>query len=160
MQAHVQEQAQKETAQLEKELNVLPRMCNGTELLSVVSSVQVLNTHHPHPSSQEEATAIADLISLVRDYGDIHKDLEPHQQMEAIQELTRCIREVENFGLVVFGGRLRGHIVFPGPSSDVPPLRMRQGGVFICRASDIKTITDDQGREAFRFRIPYGPVSL
>ena len=160
MQAQVQEQVQKETTQLEKELNVLPRMCNGKELLSVISSVQALNTDHPHPSSQEEAAAIADLISLVRDYGDIHKDLEPHQQMDAIQELTRCIREVENFGLVVFAGRLRGHIVFPAPSSDVAPLRIRQGGVFICRASEIKTITDEQGREAFRFRIPYGPVSF
>jgi hypothetical protein len=64
--AKMQAQVQKETAQLEKELNVLPRMCNGTELLSVVSSVQALNTDHPHPSSQEEAAAIADLIAFAR----------------------------------------------------------------------------------------------
>jgi len=160
IQAQVQEHVQKEKAQLEKELNMLPRIRNGTELLAVVSSVQALNTDHPHPSSQEEEAAIADLISLVRDYGDIHQDLEPHQQMEAIQELTRCIREVENFGLVVFAGKLRGHIVCPAPSSDVPPLRIRQGGVFICRASEIKTITNEEGREAYRFRIPYGPVSF
>jgi transcriptional regulator with XRE-family HTH domain len=160
MQAQLQEQVQKEAAQLEKELNVLPRMRNGKELLSVVASVEVLNTDHPHPVSEEEASAIADLMSMVRDYGDIHKDLEPQQDMEFILSTSRYIEAVENFGLMIFAGRLRGHIVFPAPSSDVPPLRMRQAGVFICRASEIKTITNDEGREAFRFRIPYGPVSL
>ncbi len=158
MQAQAQEQAQKEVAQLKKELNVLPRMRNGKELLSVVAGVEALNIDHPHPVSEEEASALADLISIVRDYGDTHKELEPRHQMETILETTRCIKELENFGLVVFAGRLRGHIVFPTPSSDVPPLRIRQGGVFICRTSEIKTITNE-GREACQFRIPYGPVS-
>jgi transcriptional regulator with XRE-family HTH domain len=157
--AKMQAQAQKEAAQLEKELSVLPRMRDGKELLSVVAGVEVLNTDHPHPVSQEEALAVANLMGMVKD-GDIYKDLEPHQQIETMLETTRCIEEVESFGLVVFAGRLRGHIVFPAPSNDVPPLRMRQGGVFICRASEIKTITNDEGREAFRFRIPYGPVSF
>jgi hypothetical protein len=135
-------------------------MRNGKELLSVVTGVEALNTDHPHPVSEEEASAMADLIGIVRGYGDIHKDLEPQQQMENILEATRCIEELESFGLLVFAGRLRGHIVCPGPSSDVPPLRIRQGGVFICRASEIKTITNEEGREAYRFRIPYGPVSF
>lgn len=151
LQAQLQEQAQKEAAQLEKELNVLPRMRNGKELLSVVAGVEALNTDHPYPVSQEEALAIANLIGMVRDYGDLHNDLEPQQEMETILETTRCIEAVESFGLVVFAGRLRGHIVIPAPSSDVSPLRIRQGGVFICRASEIKTITNDAGREAFRF---------
>jgi transcriptional regulator with XRE-family HTH domain len=160
VQAQADDQAQKELAQLEKELNVLPRMRNGKELLTAVASVQALNTDHPHPVSEEEASTIADLLGLVRDYADIHNDLEPQQQMEIILDATRRLEELERSGLVVFAGRLRGHIVFPAPSSDVPPLRIRQAGVFICRTSEVKTITDEQGREAFRFRIPYGPVSF
>jgi transcriptional regulator with XRE-family HTH domain len=160
MQTHLREQAQKEAAKLEKELNVLPRMRDGKELLSVVTSVQVLTTDHPHPVSKEEGLAIANLMSTVRDYGDIHKDLEPQQQIETILETTRDIEDLQSFGLVVFAGRLRGHIVFPAPSSDVSPLRMRQAGVFICRASEIKTFINAEGREAFRFQIPYGPVSF
>ena len=93
------------------------------------------NTDYPHPGSEEEASAIADLMSIVRNYGDIHKDLEPQQEMEFILGTSRYIDAVENFGLIIFAGRLRGHIVFPAPSSDVSPLRMRQVGVFICRAS-------------------------
>ena len=66
LQAQLQEQAQKEAAQLEKELNVLPRMRNGKELLSVVAGVEALNTDHPYPVSKEEALAIANLIGMVR----------------------------------------------------------------------------------------------
>lgn len=160
IQAQVQEMVQKEQAQLEKELNILPRMRNGKELLDVVASVQVLNTDHPPPASQEEAAAVGELLSMVKDYGDIHKDLEPQQNMEIILETTRCIEAVESLGLIIFAGKLRGHIVFPPTSRDDRPLRMRQAGVFICRASDIKTFTNPEGREAFGFRIPYGPVNL
>jgi len=160
VQAQAQEQAQKELAQLEKELNVLPRMRDGKELLAVVASVQALNTDHPHPVSEEEAMTIADLLAMVRDYGDIRDALEPQHEMQMILEATRLIEELERFGLLVFAGRLRGHLFFPAPSPDVSPLRMHRAGVFICRAAEIKTMTDEQGREAFRFRIPYGPVSL
>jgi transcriptional regulator with XRE-family HTH domain len=162
MQVQLQEQAHKEAAQLEKELNVLPRVRNGKDLLSMVAGVEVLNTDHPHPISEEEGATIAALLAIIRDYRDIDRDLNLQHQMEIIFETSRCIEEVESFGLLVFAGRLRGSVVFPSPSSDVRPLRFRLGGVFICRASEIKTFKDpnNQDREAYRFRIPYGPVGF
>ena len=68
MQAQTQEQLQKELAQLEKEMNVLPRMRNGKELLAVLASVQILSTDHPNPASEEEASAVAVAVADLLGY--------------------------------------------------------------------------------------------
>ena len=152
----------KEVAQLEKELSVLPRVRSGKELLSVVASFEALTTDYPPPISEEEGAAIATLIGMVKDHSDVFKELEPQQEMDCVLETNRCLEAVEGFGLVVFAGKLRGSIVFPPPSIDVLPVRLRYGGVVICRAEGINTFKDpnNHDRESARFRIPSGTISL
>jgi transcriptional regulator with XRE-family HTH domain len=160
--AQAQKEMQMEMARLEKELHVLPRMRNGKELLSAVESVQALHTDYPPPISEEEGTAIATLLSMVRDYAEVHRELEPQQEIECVLEASGHLEALHTFGLAVFAGKLRGSIVVPSPSNDVESLRIRYGGLFVCRAADINTFTDsnNEDRESFRFRVPFGPVSF
>lgn len=160
--AKVQAEMDQQAEQIVKEVNILPRMLNGKELLGVVSSFHLLNKHYPPPASEEEGSAIAALLELVRDYGDLHSDLSPTHDMEMVFETTRCLEEVERFGLLVFAGKLRGSVVFHAQDGETKPLRMAQGAVFICRATEIAMFADlnNEGRQSARFRVPYGPIQF
>lgn len=163
VQAQLQVQQKEEAAQLEKELNVLPHVNSGKDLLDALTGIDALNTDYPHPNSEEEGAAVGSLLEIVRDFGDMQNDLGPQQMIKMMFDAGRCIEDLENFGLLVFAGKLRGSIVAPAPRGiERPPIYLRQGGVFICRATEVKTFKDpnNQEREAYRFRIPYGRISF
>lgn len=160
--AKVEADIREQAVRLEKELNTLPRVENGKELLGFVSSFHMLNTHYPPPVCQEEGAAMAALLENVRDYGDLHGDLSPTHEMEMVFEVTRQLEELAHYGLKVFAGKLKGSVVFPAPDKGGQPARFRYGAVFICRDAEIKTFNDpnNSGKESARFHVPFGPVNL
>jgi transcriptional regulator with XRE-family HTH domain len=160
--ARLQSQTRQQLTEIEKEVNVLPQIQNGKELLSVVASFSVLNTDYPPPSTREEGDAIAAILATVRDYADIHEELDPHAEIETVFEVGRQLEELNRLGLTVFAGKLRGSVVFPALNEAAPPTRFRYGAVFIRRSAEVKTFNDPNsgGRPSARFRIPFGPVNL
>src|SRR3954447_17047699 len=90
--AKVQEAIREQAKEVEKEISTLPRILNGKELLDVVSSFDLLNTDYPPPATHEEGTVVAELLEMVRDYGDIHGELPPTQDMEMVFEASRCLK--------------------------------------------------------------------
>jgi transcriptional regulator with XRE-family HTH domain len=160
--ARMQGQLQKQFLEVEKEINILPEIQNGKELLSIVASFEALNTDYPSPANSEEGDAIANLLSMVRDYVDIHAELDPRSEIEMGLEVGLQIQELNRLGLKIFAGKLRGSVVFPAPIEGGIATRLRYGGVFICRARDVKLFNDPNsgGRMSARIRVPFGPVTL
>lgn len=158
LEAKIRQQA----SQIEKEINVLPQIQNGKELLSAAAAFDVLKTDYPPPRTPEEGGVIAAVLETVRDYGDMHGELDPRTEIEVVVELDRQLAELSSFGLTVFAGKLRGSVAIPALSDDTEPLRLRHGGVFICRSTDVKMFDDPNagGRPSARFRIPFGPIRL
>ena len=82
--------------------------------------------------------------------------------MGIVFDTNRLLQDVEAFGLIVFAGKIKGSVVFPGPDKNTQPFRMRYGAVVIYRSADIKTFQDPNNRncESARFQVPFGPVNL
>jgi transcriptional regulator with XRE-family HTH domain len=154
--AKAEAQNREQAARLEKELNTLPRVHDGKELLDVVSSFHVLKTDYPTPKSLEEGAVMAALLENVRDYGDLHGETSPMQEMEMVIEVERQLEELAQYGLKVFAGKLNGLVIVAPPDKDVKPARLTCGAVFICRENEINTFNDPGNgmKESARFHLP------
>lgn len=89
----------------EGDIQLLVRLTTGQEVLAVVGGAQALEFDNPPPQDPDEVSTIARFLQLLQDYGDLWDGLEAGQRVEAQFEVDTELRELEQRGLWVFGGR-------------------------------------------------------
>lgn len=155
---------QAEAERLSKGISILPRIESAKDLASIVSSFHLCHFDHPLPVDKNEASMMGDFLSLVRDYLDIWNDLDPSDQVQAMLELQRYVDTLASQDLYVFGGKLKGSVVFPNTANaDKDPLRMKVGAVFVRRSHDtgIFLNSENNGAQSILVRLEPGQeVSL
>ncbi len=98
----------------------LSRLTTGKEVLDLVTNAMGYSFDHDELKSQQEVNLVGGLLQVVQDWGDLSADLEAGDRVRTAYSLTESLRELEQNGFFVFGGRevqlLEGGIQ-PEPSS-------------------------------------------
>lgn len=100
--------------------NVLPlltRLTTGKEALDVINGCCAYQIDHDEPDDATEADLIGRFLQTVTDWGDIGDELGPAHRVSTAFELTQCLRELEDAGFLVFGGR-EAHLMDWGNGSE------------------------------------------
>lgn len=131
------EELKNEADKLEKELSTLLEMKDAKELLVLTSSCETYQHDHPTPGNDEEVRAFGGVLQSIRDYSDIHDNMEPFQKVEFVAQLQNEIQELNNLGFKIFAGRMKGWVVQPGTAiNGKPPLKFRCAAVVIKHETD------------------------
>lgn len=83
----------------------LNQICNGKQLLDLVTSSLSLSVGYDEPKSKSEAELVGESLQIVKDWGDIGSDLGFDRLLEGTPYLTQYLEELEDAGFIVFGGR-------------------------------------------------------
>ena len=93
----------------------LIRITNGKQLIDMISGAFALSMDYDELKTEKELDLIGDFFQELRDWMDIIDEMEPIDRVKGAHNLTQLIREVEQNGFFVFGGR---------------EIRILEGGVF------------------------------
>ena len=83
----------------------LMRLSTGQELMSVISSSYAYSFDHDEPQSEAEVQILSGFLQEAQDWGELSWELEAGQRVEAAFRMTGMIKELEDAGFWVFGGR-------------------------------------------------------
>lgn len=83
----------------------LIRLNTGKELMNVISSSYAYSFDHDEPQSEAEVQILSGFLQEVQDWGELSWELEAGQRVEAAFRMTGMIKELEDAGFWVFGGR-------------------------------------------------------
>lgn len=89
----------------ENALPYLTRLTSGRDVLNLVDGTSMFQYDHDELTSAEEVELVGGFIQVAKDWGELGPDLEPIQKVRAGLELTNSIREIEEAGFYVFGGK-------------------------------------------------------
>ncbi|MBN2588443.1 MAG: HNH endonuclease [Sedimentisphaerales bacterium] len=96
------------------------RLTTGKEVLDLVMNAMGYSFDHEELKSQEEVDLVGGFLQTVQDWGELSGDLETGDGVQTAFSLTESLRELEESGFFVFGGRevriLEGGIQ-PDPSN-------------------------------------------
>jgi len=84
---------------------ILIRLRTGLEVLTIIENAYASSLDHEELESEEEVEAIAQFFQTVRDWGDVGTDAEPSDRVRLAYELSNLLNDLEELGLLVFGGR-------------------------------------------------------
>lgn len=83
----------------------LSRLNSGKQVLDLVTGTLAFSMDHDELESEFEVALVGGFLQTVRDWGDIGDDLEPTDRVSTAFNLTQSLRELEEAGFMVFGGR-------------------------------------------------------
>jgi hypothetical protein len=81
------------------------RLNSGKEVLDLVTNALAYSFDHDELKSREEVDLVGGFLQLVQDWGDLSSDLEAGDRVQTAYSLTESLRELEQAGFFVFGGR-------------------------------------------------------
>lgn len=97
----------------------LARLTTGREVLDIVAGACAGSMDHDELVYEAEVELVGAFLQNAQDWGELFDDLEPQQRVEAAFSLSAGLRELEQAGFWIFGGRevqiMEGG--FGGPSS-------------------------------------------
>lgn len=122
----------------------LIRLRSGQDILKVVGNSSGFSFEHDEPQSGAEVELLGDFLQEAQDWGDLSSELEAGDRVKAAYRLSTLIRELEEAGFWVFGGRevqrLEGGVSAP---SSFPVAILR-----VARATNPEIIPVDLRTEA------------
>lgn len=83
----------------------LSRLTTGKEVLDLVTNAMAYSFDHEQLKSQDEVDLVAGFLQVVQDWGDLSADLEASDRVQTAYNLTESLKELEEAGFFVFGGR-------------------------------------------------------
>lgn len=84
---------------------LLFRLTTGKEVLDLVTNTLSYSFDHDELNSKEEAHIVGGFLQLVQDWGDLSAGLEASDRVRATLSITEYLRELEELGFLIFGGR-------------------------------------------------------
>jgi len=83
----------------------LTRLVTGKEVLDLIEKSYMFSFNHDELQSQKEVEIVGGFLQTVQDWGDIGPDLGAGERVRIGFELTETLKELEDAGFIVFGGR-------------------------------------------------------
>ena len=97
----------------------LIRLTNGREILHIVTGCYASSFQNDELTTQEEVDLVGEFFQSIQDWCDLGIDGEPSKRVRFELDLTQAVKELEEAGLFVFGGReaqrLEGGVGDPVP---------------------------------------------
>ncbi|MBE3112360.1 MAG: hypothetical protein IMZ46_17940 [Acidobacteria bacterium] len=88
-------------------------------MIKIVGNSSAFSFEHDEPESQAEVELMSGFLQEAQDWGDLSSDLEAGDRVKAAYRVSTLVRELEEAGFWVFGGRevqrLEGGIGAPSP---------------------------------------------
>lgn len=81
------------------------RLSTGKEVLDIVSNAMAYAFDHDELSSPEEVELVSGFLQTAQDWGDLGDELEAGGRVQTAYDLTQALKELEEAGFFVFGGR-------------------------------------------------------
>lgn len=81
------------------------RLTTRKEVLDLVTNAMAYSFDHEELKSQEEVDLVGGFLQVVQDWGNLSADLETSDRVQIAYNLTESLRELEESGFFVFGGR-------------------------------------------------------
>jgi hypothetical protein len=81
------------------------RVNTGKEVLDIVSNAMAYAFDHDELSSPEEVELVGGFLQAAQDWGDFSDELEAGGRVQTTYDLTEALKELEEAGFFVFGGR-------------------------------------------------------
>lgn len=85
--------------------HMLIRLRSGQEVLAAIENCGAGSFDHEELKSREEVEAVIQFFDQARDWGDMEMDSEPSDRVRVIYALANSLAELEQLGLLVYGGR-------------------------------------------------------
>ena len=99
----------------------LVRLTSGGDVMAIVGDASAFSFEHDEPQSEAEVELLSQFLQEAQDWGELSYDFEAGERVKAAYRMSELLREVEEAGFLVFGGRetrrLEGG---DGPSSAFP----------------------------------------
>lgn len=83
----------------------LIQLRTGLKMLNILENSYASALDHEELRSEEEVEAVARFFQTVRDWCDVDMDTEPSDRVRLTYELSNVLNDLEELGLLVFGGR-------------------------------------------------------
>jgi hypothetical protein len=83
----------------------LSRLTTGKAVLDIVTNAMASDFDHDELKSQEEVDLVGRFLEIAQQWGDLSDELEAGGRVQAAYNITESLRELENAGFYVFGGR-------------------------------------------------------
>src|SRR5581483_11002909 len=83
----------------------LIRLLSGRSIFEVINGASAFAFDHDELNSEAEVELVGGFLQLAQDYGDLSGELEAGHRVEATFEMGSCLKELEEAGFWVFGGR-------------------------------------------------------
>ena len=83
----------------------LVRITTGKQLIDLISGAYAFSMDHDELNSDDEVDLIGCFFQNIGDYMDLIDEAEPSERVSSSYHLTQLIKEVEEKGFFVFGGR-------------------------------------------------------
>ena len=81
------------------------RLTTGKEVLDLVIGACAGSMDHDELMSQQEVDLVGGFLDAAKDWGEMYDQLEPSHKVQAAFNLTCSLKELEEAGFFVFGGR-------------------------------------------------------
>ena len=83
----------------------LIRLTNGREILNIVTGCDAGSFYNDELTTQEEVDLVSGFFQSIQDWCDLGLDGEPNERVRFEFDLTQVVKELEEAGFFVFGGR-------------------------------------------------------
>lgn len=81
------------------------KLSTGKEVLDIVGNAMAYAFDHDELSSSEEVELVGGFLQTAQDWGDLSGELEAGGRVQTAYDLTQALRQLEQAGFFVFGGR-------------------------------------------------------
>jgi len=128
----------------------LSRLTTGKQVFSLVDGAAASSLDHDELDSVQEVELVGEFLQMVRDWGDLGPDLEPSDRVRIGYELGELLRELEDAGFWVFGGReiqvMEGGLGRPQdwPMAIVRVMRKTNEAIFTVDLEDLSNGNSEQ----------------
>jgi len=83
----------------------LIRLTSGQDVMKIVGNSSAFSFEHDEPQSQAEVELLSAFLQEAQDWGDLYSDLEAGDRVKAAYRMSTLVRELDEAGFWVFGGR-------------------------------------------------------
>ena len=83
----------------------LSRLTNGREILHIVTGCDASSFQNDELTTQEEVDLVGSFFQSIQDWCDLGIDSEPSKRVSFEFDLTQAVKDLEEAGFFVFGGR-------------------------------------------------------